>query len=157
MDSIKKISYIDAYYSYENQTAAPKGEILLYGNIINESKLFVDIKIGWSIKNKKIYFGLVIPTGSIEPFSNKNFNQFIGKVVGVYWDDIFAYNEDYSGPHRPTQMYTEGIMTKQDQKYIWITDPETINMNKRINHPNTKPKIYIIPKGMINNIQNHEK
>lgn len=154
---IKRFTYLDAHYSYVKLDIPPSGEVISYGKIISSNDKFTDIQVAWSENPDKVYFGIVIPKGFfLTGKSDINLNFSNGNKIAIYWNDIFAYNEDYDGPHKLSEMYTEGIFVKVADNFIIIDNPETINFNTGKNHPIDKPKTYCIPINTITSIKKYE-
>lgn len=157
---IGKIIYSDAHYSYDKHpdTEIPVGEIISYGKVCNETEKYINFELAWTENPHKTIFGIVIPKGVIHGMKveNKNINKHLCKendTVAVYWNDIFAYDEKYNGSHKTTPMLTEGILFKETDSYLLISNPETLNLLDAINHPEKKPLLYYIPKSMIDELK----
>lgn len=154
--SIEKFSYLDAQYSYLKTATPSKGRVISYGEVVEKNNNFIHIKVGWSEKTNKIYFGLVIPAGCFGDKEKKiNFKK--GETIGIYWNDIFLYDEDYTGIINISSMYTEGNFIDSKDGHILISNPETINLKISKNHPEKKPVTYSIPHGMITSIKKYER
>ena len=75
-----------------------------------------------------------------------------GERISIYWEDIKKYYSE-EDVLEPTEMYTEGVLLKETKDYVLLQDPETINFNTVKNHPEKKPSLYAIPKGLIKKIE----
>ncbi|MEI6304650.1 MAG: hypothetical protein WCP09_01370 [Candidatus Taylorbacteria bacterium] len=157
-NKIVKISYIDAHYSYGNNTKPPVGRIVSYGRILERNNEYIDLEQSWTEHPKATVFGIVIPIGVIRGM-NKKPQSIIrdicheGDSVAVYWNDIFQYDDDYTGKHKLTPMLTEGVLFRETSSNILIDNPITLNLIDSINHPDKTPKKYYIPKAMITEIR----
>jgi|SRR3989344_7799856 len=155
---IEKIEYIDAHFSYKKITFPPKGTVISYGNILSETSRYIDVEIIWSDTPNETIFGIVIPKSALISRKKhitkiKTNSYYKNDIIAIYWNDIFAYDNTYTGLHRPTPMVTEGILLKETNGYIIIDNPETLNIKKRQNHPYQKPTRYYIPKAIIEEIK----
>jgi hypothetical protein len=70
--------------------------------------------------------------------------------VVIYWQDIRVYHD--GSINNLTQMMTEGALVKETDEYVLVKNPETLNLDKVINHPEKKPLFYYIPKLFITEI-----
>lgn len=79
------------------------------------------------------------------------------KKVTIYWNDIFVYHD--GAIHKPTPAYTEGELIRQNKRFLFLKNPETILFSPRgpKNHPNRKAKWYVIPRVLISSIVYVEK
>jgi hypothetical protein len=152
-----KIEYLDAYYSYSANLLPPKA-IKSFAKLQSETATYIDYELKLSNTNEKGIIGLVIPRGVIKGVDFvktliKKDDYALNDIVAVYWEDIFAYDSRYDGPHKPTAMLTEGSLIKETKTYVIIDNPETLNLTNSANHPNIKPRRYFIPKAMIQEIR----
>lgn len=153
---IHRFSYLDAQYSYKKLTSPSKGEVVTYGELIEKDAQLTHIKVAWSKNSDKVYFGLVLPNGCVSR-EHKAFDFTKGEVIGIYWNDIFLYDENYSGQKNISSMYTEGDFVENIDGHILVHNPETINLTTSKNHPFKKPLTYSIPHGMITSIKRYER
>lgn len=152
-----KIEYLDAHYSYSDNLLPPK-MIKSFVRLQSETVTYIDYELKQFGANEKGIFGLVIPRGVIKGISAtkaivRKDDYTLYDIVAVYWEDIFAYDIQYDGPHKPTAMLTEGSLIKETGTYVIIDNPETLNLANSVNHPSIKPRRYFIPKAMIQEIR----
>ncbi|MDP3962287.1 MAG: hypothetical protein Q8Q03_00240 [bacterium] len=155
--TIRKIEYVDAHYSYRKQTTPPKGSVTIHGRIVLETNSYVDIEAAWTENPHKTFFGVVIPKAAICGNNAKNkmrkFSLSSGDRVAVYWQNIFAYDEDFKGLHLPTPMLTEGIFLFERSQHLVIDKPETLNLRTVSYHPSDRVVRYSIPKRLVSEIK----
>ena len=77
------------------------------------------------------------------------------KTIMVTWHDAISYKKGDKVPATLTTFETTGILVKEDENYVIIEKPITINIHTGENHPGgEKPNFYLIPRGMIEKIKN---
>jgi hypothetical protein len=75
-----------------------------------------------------------------------------GDKVKIIWNDTKMFspkNKDIE----LSNMETIGFFETEHDDYFLIKDPITINMKTGKNHPEKNPTFYLIPKGMVNDVQ----
>lgn len=161
MEKISNIKYIDASYFYNKNLPTKLSIHEAYG-YMRKSKKNITIEfikqISKNKDNKQIIKGLIIPANALTSL-NKNFEIQglqkikIGSNISVVWRDI-VYIANM--PKRDCSiMYSEGILYKATNSYLVLKNPETIKTHPLPikNHPQKKPKYYMIPKSFITEIK----
>lgn len=76
----------------------------------------------------------------------------LNKIVKIKWNDTKMFSPE-NRDIRLTPMETTGILEAEHEHYLLVKNPTTINLHNSTKHPEQKPTFYLIPKGMIENIQ----
>lgn len=164
MNQVFAVQYTDALYfkKGELKSERPRRYIAIGKTIQKENYLIVYFseKI-----NGAPLRGLLLPKESIilRSASIQNNGQTFSypkrnSEIGIYWSDV-VYFENGRIPDSPTNMYTEGILIKEDVNSVTIRWPKTIKIkgSDSENHPgNIEPESCIIPKSLINSIEVYE-
>lgn len=166
--SYKKIiavKYLDAFYITRNEFKIGRDTKL--DQHITLGRLFVDDKkkIGISFEDhmNKPQRGLILPLEclvdlNLSPLIKEdNFHLLLNRKVGFFWTDI-VYFENGVIPNESNKMYTEGKVIFSDSRLVVIEKPETLKLKREgaQNHPDKKPKYYVIPKVLIKEISTYE-
>lgn len=76
-----------------------------------------------------------------------------GKVK-IVWHDAISYRTGNKIPDSISIFETTGLLVKEDNNYVIIEKPITINTLTGKNYPeNRQPTFYSIPRGMIEKIE----
>lgn len=75
-----------------------------------------------------------------------------GRQVKVIWNDTKMFSPKNKNIELST-METVGILEIEYDDYFLIKDPVTINLKTRQKHPEKNPTFYLIPRGMIHNVE----
>lgn len=80
-------------------------------------------------------------------------NKNNSKMVKILWQDAISYRTGDRIPHSISILETAGLLAKEDDNYVIIEKPVTINTQTGKNYPDKQPTFYFIPRGMIEKIE----
>ncbi len=74
------------------------------------------------------------------------------KYLKITWNDasLFSPSKKYINV---SIMETVGYLEIENNEFIIVSNPITVNKTSQKKHPDTNPTFYLIPKGMIVNIE----
>lgn len=74
-------------------------------------------------------------------------------MVKILWHDAISYRTGDKIPLSVSILKTTGLLVKEENAYIIIEKPITINTRTGENYPDKQPTFYLIPSGMIEKIE----
>lgn len=164
MNTIIAVRYIDAFYSTRNELKSMK---FITHIAVGKPIVFSDyVTIIFKEEKNLPKEGILIPKESLIledneiklKFDDLNLYSKKSSNIGVFWKDI-VYFENGNMPDKCTIIYTEGELFSVTPEAIVIKNPETIKIKTKEvrNHPDKKPRFYIIPKSFIVDIEFYDK
>lgn len=159
------IRYIDAFYSTKEKIESIKFTVHI---AVGKFRVFDDhVVIIFKEEDNLPKEGMLIPKQALIlkdnnksklDFDDLDLHSKKGSILGVFWKDI-VYFEDGNIPEKCTTIYTEGELFSITFEAIVIKNPETIKIKTEEvrNHPENKPRFYIIPKSFIVDIEFYDK
>lgn len=73
--------------------------------------------------------------------------------VKILWHDAISYKTGDKIPVSISIIETTGMLVKENDDYVIIEKPVTINTRTGQNYPDKQPAFYSIPRGMIEKIE----
>jgi len=68
--------------------------------------------------------------------------------VKIIWNDAVLLSPNVK-TKKLSKMETIGFLVEENDKFIIVSEPKTINIETRQKHPKKQPTFYFIPKGMV--------
>lgn len=148
--TVARICHIDSVYTnlcvVWSDSLNLKGIVLPTACVISISPLYPE-----SIAQSAEYTAMINILNTSAQKIAKQRNSFLktrkGTHFSISWNDIRLYHN--ADNVLPTSMYIEGVYEGSNDLGVFLSDPENINMDKGVNHPEKKAHVFYLPWGMI--------
>jgi hypothetical protein len=74
------------------------------------------------------------------------------KEVTITWNDVRVYSPQQK-QISVSVMKTTGLLVNETEDFYFVKDPTTVRTESGKSHPEEKPTFYLIPKGMVGEIE----
>lgn len=74
-------------------------------------------------------------------------------MVKILWQDAISYRTGDKIPLSVSILETTGLLAKEDNDFVVVEKPVTINTRTGKSYPDKAPTFYFIPRGMIESIE----